>query len=209
MVRRAVSCGLDYWIWPGRLAGLGSSLSDLSVVYLLARRLLCCGRLPLVTGRQKRMACGYGPPRSACPAAGFVRRTGRPGRITGVSVQLNHTIVACHDQQRSAAFLTGILGLPPATRFGPFLVVEADNGVSLDFAQTSQEIASQHYAFLVGEEEFDAAFGRIRDQDLPYWADPGKTQHGAVNHRDGGRGLYFEDPNDHLLEIITRPYGSG
>lgn len=24
-----------------------------------------------------------------------------------------------------------------------------------------------------------------------------------------GRGLYFEDPNGHLLEIITRPYGSG
>jgi len=111
-----------------------------------------------------------------------------------VSVQLNHTIVSCRDQQRSAAFLTGILGLPPATRFGHFLVVEADNGVSLDFAETGRDITSQHYAFLVSEEEFDAAFGRIRGQDLPYWADPGRTQRGAVNHRDGGRGLYFQDP---------------
>jgi catechol 2,3-dioxygenase-like lactoylglutathione lyase family enzyme len=126
-----------------------------------------------------------------------------------VSVQLNHTIVSCRDQQRSAAFLTGILGLPPATRFGPFLVVEADNGVSLDFSETSREIAAQHYAFLVGEEEFDAAFGRIRERGLPYWADPGKAQSEAVNHRDGGRGLYFEDPDGHMLEIITRPYGSG
>ncbi len=84
-----------------------------------------------------------------------------------MSVQLNHTIVSCRDQQRSAAFLSGILGLPPATSFGRFLVVEADNGVSLDFAETSRKIASQHYAFLVGEEEFDAAFGRIREQDLP------------------------------------------
>ena len=99
-----------------------------------------------------------------------------PGRIVTVSVQLNHTIVSCRDQQRSAAFLTGILGLPAATRFGHFLVVEADNGVSLDFAETDQAIAPQHYAFLVGEEEFDAAFGRIREQDLPYWADPGKTR---------------------------------
>ena len=132
-----------------------------------------------------------------------------PARITGVSVQLNHTIVACRDQQRSAAFLTGILGLPPATRFGHFLVVEADNGVSLDFSETSGEIASQHYAFLVGEEEFDAAFGRIRERDLAYWADPGQTRRGEVNHRDGGRGLYFADPDGHLLEIITRPYGSG
>jgi catechol 2,3-dioxygenase-like lactoylglutathione lyase family enzyme len=125
-----------------------------------------------------------------------------------VSVQLNHTIVSCRDQKRSAAFLSGILGLPPATRFGRFLVVEADNGVSLDFAETSGPITAQHYAFLVGEDDFDAVFGRIRERDLAYWADPGQTQRGSVNHRDGGRGLYFEDPDGHLLEIITRPYGA-
>ena len=124
-------------------------------------------------------------------------------------MQLNHTIVSCHDQRRSAAFLTEILGLPAATPFAHFLVVQADNGVSLDFAETTGAITPQHYAFLVGEQEFDAAFGRIRAQDLPYWADPGQTRAGVINHRDGGRGLYFEDPDGHLLEIITRPYGSG
>src|SRR5262245_23497499 len=113
------------------------------------------------------------------------------GTITEVSVQLNHTIVSCRDQQRSAAFLTGILGLPAATRFAHFLVVEADNGVSLDFAETTGAITPQHYAFLVGEEEFDAAFGRIRNQDVPYWADPGQTKSGGIKHRDGRRGLYF------------------
>jgi len=126
-----------------------------------------------------------------------------------MSVQLNHTIVSCRDQQRSAAFLTGILGLPPATRFGHFLVVQADNDVSLDFSETSGSITPQHYAFLVGETEFDAAFDRICEQDLPYWADPARTQRLAINRRDGGRGLYFEDPDGHLLEILTRPYGSG
>ncbi len=126
-----------------------------------------------------------------------------------MSVQLNHTIVSCRDQQRSASFLSEVLGLPPASRFGRFLVVEADNGVSLDFAETSGQITAQHYAFLVGEDEFDAAFARIRDRDVPYWADPGRTQPAAINHRDGGRGLYFEDPDGHLLEILTRPYGSG
>jgi catechol 2,3-dioxygenase-like lactoylglutathione lyase family enzyme len=131
------------------------------------------------------------------------------GTITSVSVQLNHTIVSCHDQRRSADFLTGILGLPAATRFAHFLVVEADNGVSLDFSETTGTITPQHYAFLVGEQEFDAAFGRIQDQDLPYWADPGQTQPGVINHHDGGRGVYFKDPNGHVLEIITRPYGSG
>jgi len=124
-------------------------------------------------------------------------------------VRLNHTIVSCRDQQRSAAFLAAVLGLPPPTRFGHFLVVEADNGVSLDFAETSGPITTQHYAFLVGEEEFDATFARIRDQNRRYWADPGRNQPGVVNHRDGGRGLYFEDPDGHLLEILTRPYGSG
>jgi len=126
-----------------------------------------------------------------------------------MSVQLNHTIVACRDQQRSAAFLTGILGLPTATRFGHFLVVEADNHVSLDFSETSGDITPQHYAFLIGEEEFDAAFTRIREQGLDYWADPGQSRRGEINHRDGGRGLYFQDPDRHLLEILTRPYGSG
>ena len=124
-----------------------------------------------------------------------------------MSVQLNHTIVSCKDQQRSAAFITGILGLPPATRFGHFLVVEADNGVSLDYSETSHEVTSQHYAFLVGEKEFDASFARIKEQGLPYWADPGRTRPNEVNTRDGGRGLYFEDPDGHFMEIITRPYG--
>src|SRR6266704_161691 len=126
-----------------------------------------------------------------------VLRAPAAGYAIGMSVQLNHTIVSCRDQQRSAAFLTGILGLPPATRFGHFLVVEADNGVSLDFAETSGAITAQHYAFLVGEE------------DLPYWADPGRRQAGVINTRDGGRGVYFADPDGHLLELITRPYGSG
>jgi catechol 2,3-dioxygenase-like lactoylglutathione lyase family enzyme len=126
-----------------------------------------------------------------------------------MSVRLNHTIVWCRDKQRSAAFLTEILGLPPATRFGPFLVVDAANDVSLDFHDREGDIASQHYAFLIGEDDFDAIFGRIREREIAYWADPGLNRRGEINHNDGGRGLYFEDPDGHLLEVITRPYGSG
>jgi catechol 2,3-dioxygenase-like lactoylglutathione lyase family enzyme len=142
------------------------------------------------------------------PACGGAVGSDR-GENRVMSVQLNHTIVSCHDQQRSAAFVTEILGLPPTTRFGHFLVVQADNGVSLDYSETSEEIRSQHYAFLVGEEEFDASFDRIRERGVAYWADPGQTRSGQINTRDGGRGLYFEDPDGHLLEILTRPYGSG
>jgi len=124
-----------------------------------------------------------------------------------VSVDLNHTIVACRDQQRSAAFLTELLGLPSATRFGRFLVVSTDNGVSLDYAETDREITAQHYAFLIGEDDFDAIFGRITVRSIEHWADPGRTRPGEINHNDGGRGVYFADPDGHLMEIITRPYG--
>jgi catechol 2,3-dioxygenase-like lactoylglutathione lyase family enzyme len=126
-----------------------------------------------------------------------------------VTVQLNHTIVQCRDKQRSATFLTEILGLPDPVRFGPFLVVEVDNGASLDFDESDEEIARQHYAFLIGEDDFDEIFGRIRDRGLQYWADPFKSRPGEINHNDGGRGVYFDDPDGHLLEVITRPYGSG
>jgi catechol 2,3-dioxygenase-like lactoylglutathione lyase family enzyme len=81
--------------------------------------------------------------------------------------------------------------------------------VSLDFHEADGEIASQHYAFLIGDDDFDEIFGRIRERGLDHWADPFRSQAGEINHNDGGRGVYFEDPDGHLLEIITRPYGSG
>jgi catechol 2,3-dioxygenase-like lactoylglutathione lyase family enzyme len=126
-----------------------------------------------------------------------------------MSVQLNHTIVWCRDKQRSAAFLTEVLGLPPSTQFGPFEVVEVGNGVSLDFHETDEPIMAQHYAFLITEREFDEVFGRIQARGLSYWADPACRQPGEINHEDGGRGVYFTDPDEHFLEILTRPYGSG
>jgi catechol 2,3-dioxygenase-like lactoylglutathione lyase family enzyme len=126
-----------------------------------------------------------------------------------VSVRLNHTIVWCRDKRRSATFLAEILGRPAPASFGPFLVVEVDNDVSLDFHETDGDIASQHYAFLIGETDFDDVFARIRARGLAHWADPGHTRAGEINRNDGGRGVYFEDPDGHLLEVITRPYGSG
>jgi catechol 2,3-dioxygenase-like lactoylglutathione lyase family enzyme len=124
-------------------------------------------------------------------------------------VHLNHTIVSARDNQAAAEFMTEVLGLAAPTHFGPFVVVEADNGVSLDFIQTTGDITPQHYAFLISEPEFDEIFGRIEERGLDYWADPGRSQPGRINRNDGGRGVYFEDPDGHLLEVITRPYGGG
>jgi catechol 2,3-dioxygenase-like lactoylglutathione lyase family enzyme len=126
-----------------------------------------------------------------------------------MAVQLNHTIVHSRDRQASASFLSEILGVAAPVPFGPFLVVEVANGVSLDFAEDQGEISPQHYAFLVSEDEFDDIFGRIRAWGLDYYADPGGQVKGEINHHDGGRGVYWPDPSGHWLEIITRPYGSG
>jgi catechol 2,3-dioxygenase-like lactoylglutathione lyase family enzyme len=124
-------------------------------------------------------------------------------------VQLNHTIMWVHDQQASADFLTNVLGRPPAKRFMHFLVVDLDNGVSLDLFEkpAGDKISLQHYAFLTTEEEFDQIFARLRERKIEYWADPARTQPGAINHHFGGRGVYFMHPSGHLLEVITQPYG--
>jgi catechol 2,3-dioxygenase-like lactoylglutathione lyase family enzyme len=101
--------------------------------------------------------------------------------------QLNHIIIWCSDKARSAAFLTGILGLPPARAFLHFLVVHLDNGVSVDFYEKEGTVAAQHYAFLVSDAEFDAGLDRIKAAGLDHWADPGRTQPGEVNRHWGGR----------------------
>ena len=126
-----------------------------------------------------------------------------------MSVHLNHTIVWSRDKRKSAEYLADTLGLPPPEVYGPFHVVTLGNGASLDFHDTDGDIATQHYAFLVSEKEFDEVFARIQSNGQSYWADPSQTRQGEINHHDGGRGVYFEDPDGHLLEIITRPYGSG
>jgi catechol 2,3-dioxygenase-like lactoylglutathione lyase family enzyme len=125
-----------------------------------------------------------------------------------VSAKLNHTIVWCSDQEKSAKFLTDILGLPPARRFMGFLVVDLANDVSLDYLPAESEpIALQHFAFLITEAEFDAALPRVRKLAKQIWADPARKQPGRINHHFGGRGVYFEDPDGHLFELITKPYG--
>ncbi|QIZ39012.1 VOC family protein [Saccharopolyspora sp. ASAGF58] len=126
-----------------------------------------------------------------------------------MAVQLNHTIVATSDKIANARFVADLLGLPQPEPFGPFMCVQTSNDVTLDYLETGEEINPQHYAFLVTEGEFDEIFSRIQAQDLPYWADPGHHEAGRINTRDGGRGVYFDDPDGHVLEILTRPYGSG
>ena len=127
-----------------------------------------------------------------------------------MTVELNHTIVHARDPKASAVFLAELLGRPVPVPFGPFWTVALDNGVTLDYIHgDGDDLIIEHYAFLVSEADFDRIFAGIQERGLQYWADPGHQSPGQINRRDGGRGVYWDDPNGHVLEIITRPYGSG
>ena len=122
-------------------------------------------------------------------------------------IAFNHTIVAARDKRESAEFLSELFGLPSPVPFGHFLTVPLEHGASLDYAEVSEgeAIRPQHYAFLVTEGDFDAIYGKIQSRGLEHWADPGAHRPGEINTRDGGRGVYFRDPNGHVLELMTAP----
>ena len=122
-----------------------------------------------------------------------------------MAIDFNHTILLARDSKASAKFLAEMLNLPAPKHWGPFQMVLTDNGANLDYMDTNGEITPQHYAFLISDAEFDEIFGRIRDRKLSYWADPARKQQGEINRHDGGRGVYFEDPNGHLLEAHHPP----
>ncbi|MEU6757120.1 VOC family protein [Streptomyces sp. NPDC046685] len=123
------------------------------------------------------------------------------------AVQLNHTAVYARDRHLSAEFLAAILGLEVGAPFGPFLPVDLGNGVTLDYYEKRDEpIQSQHYAFLVPDEQFEAMIARMEAAGVTYYADPSHTEPGRINHWFGGRGAYFDDPDGHNMEIMTRSY---
>ncbi|MEU0938114.1 VOC family protein [Embleya sp. NPDC005971] len=123
------------------------------------------------------------------------------------TVQLNHTAIYAADRRAAAEFLATILGLDVGAPFGPFLPIDLGNGVTLDYYEKRDEpIQSQHYAFLVPEGRFDGMIARLEALGVTYYADPHHTRPGEINDLFGGRGAYFEDPNRHNMEILTRPY---
>ncbi|HMC40441.1 MAG TPA: VOC family protein [Acidimicrobiales bacterium] len=123
-----------------------------------------------------------------------------------MAAQLNHLIVRARDKEASARFLAGILGIPVGAQWGPFVPVQVGE-VTVDF-EDATEIQPMHLAFLVTEDEFEAAYARLQEGGTPIYADPFRSRPGEINHLYGGRGVYFDDPDGHFFELITRPYGS-
>ncbi len=121
-----------------------------------------------------------------------------------MQIQLNHTIVPAKDKEASAQWFAGVFGLKYEGAMGHFAPVRINEGLTLDF-DNREAFDSHHYAFQVAEEAFDAIFGRIKSQGITYGSGPRSLDDGDINHRRGGRGVYFCDPDGHVLELLTRP----
>ena len=121
-----------------------------------------------------------------------------------MAIVLDHTIVPAKDKVASAAFFADIFGLTVKPGEGYFAQVQINDSLTFDFAD-QPEPRSHHYAFHISEAEFEAIFGRVKAKGLPFGSAPYNHTDGQIYTRRGGRGFYFEDPNGHLLEVMTMP----
>ena len=119
-----------------------------------------------------------------------------------MAIHLDHTIVPAHDKVASATFFARIFGLAyngPHSHFAP---VRVNEQLTLDFDERG-DFKPHHYAFKVGDAEFDAIFDRVKAEGIPYGSGPRSRTDMQINRRRGGRGFYFDDPNGHVLEVLT------
>jgi len=121
-----------------------------------------------------------------------------------MAILLDHTIVPARDKLASAKFFAEIFGLNVKPGEGYFAQVQVNDSLTFDFADET-EPQSHHYAFHISEAEFDAIYHQVKSKGLPYGSGPYNHSDGQIYTRRGGRGFYFEDPNGHLLEVMTVP----
>ena len=120
-----------------------------------------------------------------------------------MSITLNHTIVPARDNVLAATWFADIFGLQYQGDAGHFAPVRVNDDLTLDF-DTREDFEAHHYAFLVDDETFDMIHGRVKAAGLPFGSGPWSLEDGELNHRDGGRGVYFRDLDGHVLELMTR-----
>jgi catechol 2,3-dioxygenase-like lactoylglutathione lyase family enzyme len=120
-----------------------------------------------------------------------------------MTIMLNHAIVPAHDKVASARFFADIFGLKRA-RAGHFAPVRINKTLTLLFDDETG-FESHHYAFHVSKREFDAILNRVRKANIAFGSAPWSLEDGKLNDWNGGRGVYFRDPNGHVLELMTVP----
>ncbi|MCZ6709865.1 MAG: VOC family protein [Gammaproteobacteria bacterium] len=118
-------------------------------------------------------------------------------------MELNHTIVPAREKEASAKFFAQIFGLTYNGAISHFAPVKVNEHLTMDF-DNADDFSSHHYAFKVSESEFDEIFGRLRASGIEFGSQPWTPKNGELNDRYGGRGVYWLDPDGHMLEILTR-----
>ena len=119
-----------------------------------------------------------------------------------MAIVLDHTIVPARDKEASARFLARILGLTYEGGASHFAPLKINDTLTLDF-DNDDAFESHHYAFKVDDSAFDAIFGRVKAEGIAYGSGPYALENMQINHRRGGRGFYFRDPNGHMMEVLT------
>jgi len=122
-----------------------------------------------------------------------------------MEITLNHTIIPAHDNVESAKFYQRIFGFTFIKQWGSFAVVKVNSSLTLDFMH-QDKFFSLHFAFKVSEQQFDETLERIKSETIEFGSGPSSLDDGAINNNHEGRGVYFKDPNGHVLEIITTDY---
>ena len=120
-----------------------------------------------------------------------------------MAITLNHTIVPARDKVAAAGFFARIFGLKPG-RADHFAPVRVNKSLTLLF-DTDSKFESHHLAFHVGDREFDAILNRVKEAGIAFGSAPWSLEDGKLNDWNGGRGFYFQDPDGHVLELMTAP----
>ena len=120
-----------------------------------------------------------------------------------MTITLNHTIVPAKDKEASARFFADIFGLRYEGANGHFAPVRVNDTLTLDF-DNDDRFDTHHYAFHVSDAEFVAILKRVQEAGIAYGSDPWNLENRQLNSWNGGRGVYFRDPNGHILELMTR-----
>ena len=124
-----------------------------------------------------------------------------------MTIRLDHTIVPAKDKQAAAELFAEIFGLTVEPDPGYFVQVQINESLTFDFADAADFGGGHghHYAFHVDDAEFDGIWSRVKARGIRYGSGPDHHTDGRLYRRRGGRGLYFESPDGHLLEVMTVP----
>ncbi len=127
-----------------------------------------------------------------------------------MSIKLDHVMIPARDKIASAKLLAQLLDVPwSESGIGPFAPVYVNDGLTLDFDTWSEPLPAIHYAFRVGQEEFDAILARIKAAGIAFRGNVHGPVDALVNTQHGGSIVYFNEPDGHQWELLTVSYDRG